>query len=167
MTRTKATITDVIARVPGIESGLGTFRGAVRVCPTPDDRANRFELRALVSDPHADATPWPGPPVTPVTEPAELGPFEDAMPCRVLFLRRHAMIGRATGSGKSGLNVLIGNLTACQDVIIWGIGLKRGHGTRPVGLLHRPPGHRPGAGHGAAARRGRRHLNEKMPSELG
>jgi S-DNA-T family DNA segregation ATPase FtsK/SpoIIIE len=121
------TITDVIARVPAIESGLGTFRGAVRVYPTPDDRANRFELRVLDSDPHADAIPWPGPSIDTVTEPAELGPFEDAMPCRVLFLRRHALFGGSTGSGKSGgLNVLMGNLTACADVVIWAIDLKRG-----------------------------------------
>lgn len=121
------TITDVIARVPAIESGLGTYRGAVRVYPTPDDRANRFELRVLDTDPHADAIPWPGPSIGSITEPAELGPFEDATPCRVLFLRRHAVFGGSTGSGKSGgLNVLMGNLTACPDVIIWAIDLKRG-----------------------------------------
>jgi FtsK/SpoIIIE family/IclR helix-turn-helix domain len=121
------TITDVIARIPAIESGLGTFRGAVRVYPTPDDLANRFELRVLDTDPHADAIPWPGPSIGSITEPAELGPFEDAMPCRVLFLRRHAIFGGSTGSGKSGgLNVLMGNLTACEDVIIWAIDLKRG-----------------------------------------
>ena len=68
-----------------------------------------------------------GPSVTSITEPAELGPFEDAMPCRVLFLRRHAIFGGVTGSGKSGgLNVLMGNLTACADVVIWAIDLKRG-----------------------------------------
>ena len=121
------TIADVIARIPAIESGLGTFRGAVRVYPTPDDRANRFELRVLDSDPHADAIPWPGPSVSSIAEPAELGPFEDAAPCRVLFLRRHALIGGIAGSGKSGgLNVLMGNLTACEDVVIWAIDLKKG-----------------------------------------
>jgi hypothetical protein len=121
------TITDVIARIPAIESGLGTYRGAVRVYPTPDDRANRFELRVLDTDPHADAIPWPGPSIGSITEAAELGPFEDAAPCRVLFLRRHAVFGGSTGSGKSGgLNVLMGNLTACPDVIIWAIDLKRG-----------------------------------------
>ena len=68
-----------------------------------------------------------GPSITSVTEPAELGPFEDATPCRVLFLRRHAIFGGSTGSGKSGgLNVLMGNLTACADVVIWAIDLKRG-----------------------------------------
>jgi S-DNA-T family DNA segregation ATPase FtsK/SpoIIIE len=121
------TITDVIARLPAIESGLGTFRGAARVYPTPDDRANRFELRVLDKDPHADAIIWPGPSVASITEPVDLGPFEDAMPATVLLLRRHALFGGATGSGKSGgLNVLMGNLTACADVIVWAIDLKRG-----------------------------------------
>jgi hypothetical protein len=121
------TITDVTARIPAIESGLGTFRGAVRIYPTPDDLANRFELRVLDTDPHADAIPWPGPPIQSITEPIELGPFEDAAPCRVLFLRRHALFAGTTGSGKSGgLNVLMANLTACQDVIIWAIDLKKG-----------------------------------------
>jgi FtsK/SpoIIIE family len=65
--------------------------------------------------------------VTTITQPADLGPFEDATPCRVLFLRRHAIFGGTTGSGKSGgLNVLMGNLTACPDVIIWAIDLKNG-----------------------------------------
>jgi S-DNA-T family DNA segregation ATPase FtsK/SpoIIIE len=121
------TITDVIARLPAIESGLGTFRGAARVYPTPDDLANRFELRVLDKDPHADAITWPGPSVASVTEPIDLGPFEDAMPAKVLLLRRHALFGGATGSGKSGgLNVLMANLTACADVIIWAVDLKRG-----------------------------------------
>ena len=121
------TIRDVIAKIPAIESGLGTFRGAVRVYPTPDDLANRFELRVLDTDPHADAITWPGPSVTSITEPIDLGPFEDAAPCRVLFLRRHGLFGGATGAGKSGgLNVLMGNLVACRDVVIWGIDLKKG-----------------------------------------
>jgi len=121
------TISDVTDRIPAIESSLGTYRGSVRVYPTPDDLANRFELRVLDTDPHADAIPWPGPSVRSITEPIELGPFEDATPCRVSFLRRHAIFGGTTGSGKSGgLNVLLANLTACSDVIIWAIDLKRG-----------------------------------------
>jgi len=121
------TIQDVIAKLPAIESGLGTFRGAVRALPTSDDLANRFELRVLDKDPHADAIAWPGPSVSSITEPVDLGPFEDAAPVKVLFLRRHALFGGATGSGKSGgLNVLMGNLTACCDVVIWAIDLKRG-----------------------------------------
>jgi FtsK/SpoIIIE family len=121
------TIRDVTAKIPAIESGLGTLRGAVRVHPTPDDLANRCELRVLDVDPHADAILWPGPSVTSITQPIDFGPFEDAAPCRVLFLRRHGLAGGATGGGKSGwLNVLMGNLVACDDVVIWGIDLKKG-----------------------------------------
>jgi hypothetical protein len=35
------TIADLTAKIPAIESGLGTSRGAVRVYPAPDDLANR------------------------------------------------------------------------------------------------------------------------------
>jgi hypothetical protein len=121
------TIDDVRAKLPGIESGLGVFRGAARIYPTPDDLAHRFELRVLESDPHADAISWPGPSVASITEPIDLGPFEDASPAKVVLLRRHGLLGGVSGSGKSGgLNVLMGNLTACADVVIWAIDLKRG-----------------------------------------
>ncbi len=121
------TISDVVAKIPAIESGLGTFRGAVRVYPTPDDLAHRCEIRVLDVDPHAGAIPWPGPSVTSVTQPVDMGPFEDATPCRVSFARLHGIFGGTTGSGKSGgLNVLMGNLVACRDVVIWAIDLKKG-----------------------------------------
>jgi hypothetical protein len=126
------TITDVMAKVPAIESGFGTHRNAIRVHPTPDDLANRCELRVLDRDPHADAIPWRGPSVTSIMEPIDLGPFEDAESCRVLFLRRHAILGGATGAGKSGgLNELLANLAACRDVVIWAVDLKRGMELRP------------------------------------
>ena len=126
------TIHEVIAKVPAIESALGTFRGAVRVHPTRDNKANRAELRVLDTDPHADAIPWPGPSVSSITEPIDLGPFEDATSARVLLLRRHALLGGVAGSGKSGgLNVLMGNLTACRDVVIWAVDLKRGMELQP------------------------------------
>ncbi|WP_242900663.1 FtsK/SpoIIIE domain-containing protein [Actinomadura terrae] len=126
------TLQDVLGKVPAIESALGTFRGAVRVSPTRDDKANRFELRVLDTDPHADAIPWPGPSVSSITEPIDLGPFEDATSARVLLLRRHGLIGGVAGSGKSGgINVLMGNLSACRDVVIWAIDLKRGMELQP------------------------------------
>jgi hypothetical protein len=125
-------IADVIARLPAIESGLGTFSGGARVYPTPDGKANRFELRVLDKDPHADAIAWPGPSITSITEPIDLGPFEDATAAKVLLLRLHSLFGGATGSGKSGgLNVVIGNLAACRDVVIWAVDLKRGMELQP------------------------------------
>ncbi|MFI0487190.1 FtsK/SpoIIIE domain-containing protein [Actinomadura sp. 9N215] len=126
------TIQDVIGKISAIESALGTFRGAVRVSPTRDDKANRFELRVLDTDPHADAIPWPGPSVSSITEPIDLGPFEDATGARVLLLRRHGLFGGVAGSGKSGgINVLMGNLSACRDVVVWAIDLKRGMELQP------------------------------------
>jgi hypothetical protein len=126
------TIADVITKLSAIESGLGTIRGAARAYPTPDNRAHRFELRVLEIDPHADAIAWPGPSVTSITQPIDLGPFEDAEACRVLLLRLHALLGGMSGAGKSGgINVLMGNLTACRDVVIWAIDLKRGMELQP------------------------------------
>ncbi len=121
------TLKDVTAKIPAIESGLGTVRNAVRVYPTPDDLADRCEIRVLEMDPHAGAVPWPGPSVTSITQPVDLGPFEDASPCRVTLARLHGVFGGTTGSGKSGgLNVLMGNLVACRDAVIWAVDLKKG-----------------------------------------
>jgi hypothetical protein len=66
------TINDVIAKIPAIESALGTHRGAVRVHPTADDLANRCDLRVLNIDPHANAITWPGPSANTITEPIDL-----------------------------------------------------------------------------------------------
>jgi hypothetical protein len=139
------TIDDVRAKLPAIESGLGTFRGAARVYPTPDNLAHRFELRVLDKDPHADAIPWPGQPVTSITEPVDLGPFEDATPAKILFIRRHALVGGTTGSGKSGcVNGIMANLTACTDLVIWAVDLKQGMELGPwaacLGRLATTPG---------------------------
>lgn len=126
------TIAEVTARIPAIESALGTYRGAIRVYPTRDAKANRCELRILDTDPHAEAIQWPGPSARSITQPVDLGPFEDAEPCRVSFLRRHALFAGTTGSGKSGgLNVLMATLAACEDVVIWAIDLKNGMELQP------------------------------------
>jgi hypothetical protein len=126
------TIEDALARIPAIESALGTHRGAARISPTADNKANRLELRVLETDPHANAVTWSGPSTTTITEPVDLGPFEDGAPARILLLRRHVLIGGVSGSGKSGgLNVIMGNLAACADVVVWAIDLKRGMELRP------------------------------------
>jgi hypothetical protein len=121
------TLADVQSKLPALESALGVRRGALRVSPTAENLANQVELRVLHADPHADAIEWPGPSTTTITEPVELGPFEDATPARVLLLRRHALLGGIAGSGKSGgINLIMGNLSACRDVVIWAVDLKRG-----------------------------------------
>src|SRR5439155_24006204 len=129
--RTGQTVADVIAHVPAIESALGTRPGAVRVEPDPA-HAGRFLMRVLAEDPHATAVAWPGPAVQSVADPMLLGVFEDATYVRVPLLRRHVLVGGIAGSGKSGvLNVMLGNLTACPDVVLWGIDLKGGMELRP------------------------------------
>lgn len=125
------TVSDVVAHVPAIESGLGTRPGAVRVEPDPA-HAGRATIRVLATDPHAEAIPWTGPSVRSITQPITLGVFEDATPVRVSFLRRHGLLGGIAGSGKSGiLNVIVANLAACADVVLWGIDLKGGMELRP------------------------------------
>lgn len=84
-------------------------------------------MRVIESDPHADVIAWPGPSVTSITQPVKLGLFEDGSPVRVSLLRRHALVGGVAGAGKSGgVNVILADLSACPDVVIWGIDLKRG-----------------------------------------
>ncbi|GAA3271479.1 cell division protein FtsK [Dactylosporangium vinaceum] len=124
-------VADVLSRVPAIESGLGTRPGAVRVEPDPA-HAGRFMMRVLAADPHAGAIPWRGPSVQSINHPIELGVFEDAATVRISLLRKHILIGGTTDAGKSGvLNVILGNLAACPDVVLWGIDLKGGMELRP------------------------------------
>ncbi|HZO64474.1 MAG TPA: FtsK/SpoIIIE domain-containing protein [Kribbellaceae bacterium] len=125
------TLAEVVTHVPAIESALGTRPGAVRVEQDPS-HAGRFTMRVLAADPHAGAIPWPGPAAASLADPIELGVFEDATAVRVPLLRRHALIGGTTDSGKSGvLNVILGTLAACPDVVLWGIDLKGGMELRP------------------------------------
>ncbi|MFG6202206.1 hypothetical protein [Nonomuraea sp. JJY05] len=121
------TVEDAISAVPRLESAIGTTRGGIRVQPVATKQANRADVRVIETDPHADAIAWPGPSITSITQPAKLGLFEDGAPVRVPLLRRHGLFAGMSGAGKSGgVNVPLGDLTACQDVILWAVGLKRG-----------------------------------------
>jgi FtsK/SpoIIIE family len=62
----------------------------------------------------------------------DIGLSEDGRPVRVLLLRRNMLIGGIMGSGKSGiLNLIIANLAACRDVVLWGIDMKGGMELQP------------------------------------
>ena len=75
---------------------------------------------------------WPGRWVTSVTRPAEIGLSEDGREIRVLLLRRNVLIGGIMGAGKSGiLNLVIANLAACPDVVLWGVDMKGGMELQP------------------------------------
>ena len=128
----KGTTTDqAISKIPAIESGLGLRPGSVRVFPD-GTRADRFTMRIIETDPHAEPIPWPGPSAKSVTKPVDIGISEDGRPVRVLLLRRNVLIGGTTGAGKSGiLNIIIATLAACPDVVLWGVDLKGGMELRP------------------------------------
>jgi S-DNA-T family DNA segregation ATPase FtsK/SpoIIIE len=125
------TAAQAIDKLPAIESGLGLRPGSTRGLADPS-KADRFTLRVIEKDPHAQPLPWPGPSTVSVTREIELGLFEDGRAARVTLLRRNILVGGTTGSGKSGLlNVILGNLTACRDVVIWGVDLKGGMELQP------------------------------------
>lgn len=126
------TAEDALTRLRAIESALGARRGSVRIHPDPA-RADRLLLRVIGTDPLAAPARWPGCTGTrSVTQPVHLGIFEDTEEVTVPLLRRHALIGGATGSGKSGLlNVILACLAASSDVVIWGIDLKGGMELQP------------------------------------
>jgi S-DNA-T family DNA segregation ATPase FtsK/SpoIIIE len=125
------TVTTAADKLPAIESALGLPTGSVRVLPD-ENRADRFVLRVIETDPHAHPIKWPGPSAVSIIRPIELGLFEDGRPVRVSLLRRNALIGGTTGSGKSGvLNVILAALAACPDVVIWGVDLKGGMELKP------------------------------------
>ena len=120
-----------MTQIPAIESGLGLRPGSVRVFPD-DKRADRFVLRVVENDPHAEPIPWPGRWVTSVTKPMEIGLSEAGRTVRLLFLRRNVLIGGIMGAGKSGiLNLIIANLAACPDVTLWGVDMKGGMELQP------------------------------------
>ena len=126
------TIADVTARIPAIESALGTYRGAVRVYPTGDGKANRCELRVLDTDPHAEAIAWPGP-VRPVDHRTR-GPrpvrgrraVPRVVPAPARAVRRHDRVGQERRAerphGHPGRLRRRGHL---------GHRPQEGHGTRP------------------------------------
>jgi S-DNA-T family DNA segregation ATPase FtsK/SpoIIIE len=125
------TAAHAIAKVPEIESGLGLCPGSARVFPD-QKRADRFILRVVENDPHAEPIPWPGQWISSVTKQIDIGVSEDGQPVRVLLLRRNILIGGIMGSGKSGLlNIIIANLATCRDVLLWGIDMKGGMELQP------------------------------------
>ncbi|MGH3611416.1 MAG: hypothetical protein ACRDRK_02095, partial [Pseudonocardia sp.] len=124
------TASDLVNRVPALESGLGSRPGAVRVEPDPG-RADHALIRVLHADPHAQAIPYPtaqhDQPAASITRPVPLDLFEVAQPVTLTLTHRHGLLGGVAGAGKSGvLNVILAALTACPDAVLWGIDLKGG-----------------------------------------
>jgi len=131
MLRKGTTAEHAVSQIPNIESGLGLRRGSARVFPD-EERADRFTLRVIESDPHANPVPWPGVFIRSVTQLIELGLSEEGQPVGISILRRNVLIGGMTGAGKSViLNIIIAALVKCLDVEIWGVDLKGGMELQP------------------------------------
>ncbi len=128
------TATDLINTTSALESGLGTRPGAVRVEPDPD-RADHATIRVLTTDPHDHPIAYPTDDRDgrrSVTEPIPLGLFEDTQPVLLRIAHRHGLLGGVAGAGKSGvLNVILAELVACPDVVLWGVDLKGGMELQP------------------------------------
>jgi S-DNA-T family DNA segregation ATPase FtsK/SpoIIIE len=124
--RAGLTSADVMGNLHRVESVLKTPPGAARLMPDPK-RADRVFLRIVRNDRLATPIPWPGDATVSVTEPITLGQFEDGEAVRFTLPSGHVLIGGSTGRGKSGvLNVILAELAARNDVVLWGIDMKRG-----------------------------------------
>jgi S-DNA-T family DNA segregation ATPase FtsK/SpoIIIE len=85
--RKGTTADQAISKMAAIESGFGLRPGSVRVFPD-QTRADRFIMRVIENDPHAQPIPWPGPSITSVTKPVEIGVSIHGLSCDVTPLRR-------------------------------------------------------------------------------
>jgi S-DNA-T family DNA segregation ATPase FtsK/SpoIIIE len=124
--RAGLTAADVMGKLARVESVLETRPGAARLLPDPA-RAHRALLRVVRDDPLATVIPWPGTSATSIHEPIVIGRFEDGEPVSIRLVSEHALIGGTMGRGKSGvLNVMLAELSARADVVVWGIDMKGG-----------------------------------------
>ena len=129
--RKGTTAAQAISQLPAIESGLGIQPGTARVTPDPA-RADRAVLRVIEKDPHAEPIPWKPPVSTTITEPFDLGLYEDGEKVLANILRRNVLIAGMTGAGKSvTVNNIQSKLAQCPDVEPWGIDMKAGMELQP------------------------------------
>lgn len=120
------TLDDAARQQGALESALDAPPGAVRLEQDPT-RRRRVRLRVLERDPHAQPIPYPGPTSGSVRRPIALGLSELGEPTAPNLAGTHALLVGTTGSGKSMLlNVLVAELVAAADAVVWGIDFTRG-----------------------------------------
>lgn len=125
------TVSEARKYIGNLESAMHVASGSARLIPDPAD-ASRCILRVVRRDPLEAIIPWPGPAIKSVMEPIPLGKFEDGSTVLFSLLRKVSegtgvMMGGVTRSGKSSLlYVIVGNLVACPDVVLWVADLKDG-----------------------------------------
>jgi S-DNA-T family DNA segregation ATPase FtsK/SpoIIIE len=126
------TLKDVLDRVPKLESALGLRPRAIRVEEDPT-LARRVILRVVERDPHAGVLPMPDlvGPLT-ITRPVLVAEYETGEPLRVDLLRKHTLIGAASGAGKTTLvTAILYTLGPAPDVLVWAVDFAGGAGLAP------------------------------------
>ncbi|MGH7883906.1 MAG: FtsK/SpoIIIE domain-containing protein, partial [Candidatus Dormibacteraceae bacterium] len=119
------TVSEVIAITANLESAFKVRRGSLRIIP--DELANRCYLRAVTKDLLRSVEKWPGPSSQSILQPIRLGSFEDGAPALLSLVPEagkgiSVLLAGQTGMGKSSLiNVIIGSLANCSDVVLMGI----------------------------------------------
>lgn len=125
---------DLGNRVKLIAGELGVSPTAIRIVPDPD-RADQATLIVVPKDELKKPTPWPGPstPGGSITEPVEVGIYEDGQPAVFWFPAgpgrnaTHFLTAGMNGSGKSaGQSVAITEALTRADVIVWAIDPSKG-----------------------------------------
>lgn len=115
------TVTDVVANMARLESILETRPGGIHIA-ADESRADRCRVRVLHRDPLAVARPWTGPSGESIADPVQLGMFSGGGRVDISLLGEHMLIAGAPRRGTSGLaNVIIAELAARCDVVLWGI----------------------------------------------
>jgi S-DNA-T family DNA segregation ATPase FtsK/SpoIIIE len=126
------TLKDVLDRVPKLESALGLRPRAIRVEEDPT-LARRVILRVVERDPHSGTLPMPelvGP--LSITRPVLVAEYETGEPLRLDLLRKHTLIGAASGAGKTTLvNAILRTLGPAPDVLVWAVDFAGGAGLAP------------------------------------
>jgi S-DNA-T family DNA segregation ATPase FtsK/SpoIIIE len=126
------TLKDVLDRVPKLESALGLRPRAIRVEEDPT-LARRVILRVVERDPHTATLPMPElvGPLT-ITRPVLVAEYETGEPLRLDLLRKHALIGAASGAGKTTLvTAILRTLGPAPDVLVWAVDFAGGAGLAP------------------------------------
>lgn len=128
------TLERLLAERRELESAMGARRGWLRFEPYERTRrADHASLRLLTSDPLAETRPWPGPPEHgTVRDRLPLAIYETGETLEMVVTERHWLIAGESGGGKSGIvNVVLGWLAGCEDVVVWGIDPQAGKELAP------------------------------------
>lgn len=123
------------AVLKSLEVGLKLRPGSMRA-EASKQFADRAYVTAVDKDPHAEPVPWTGPTITSVKQAFVVGPYEDGEEFSLAMWgprgMKRVLVGGASDAGKSSLiNLVVGEMSACADVLLDLVDLKGGQELRP------------------------------------